>query len=64
MRKLRAQDLVGKTIVDADCENLNCMTLSFDDETELQIWCEPGVSTAAGDIWGFFVDGDEDDETS
>ena len=60
MRKLKAEDLIGKTITEADCDNLNAITLSFDDETELVIWCEPGVSTPAGDIWGFFVEGDED----
>ena len=62
MRKIKPSDLVGKTIIDVECEAINCMTLSFDDESELQIWCEPGVSTVAGDIWGFFVEGDGDDE--
>ena len=62
MRKLRPQDLVGKTIVDAECDSVNCMTLSFDDETELQIWCECAVTTSAGSIFGFYVDGDEDDD--
>lgn len=56
MRPLEAEDLVGKTIVDVDVESLNNIILTFDDETEVSIWCELGVSTDMGDTWGFFVE--------
>jgi len=59
MRKLTADDLVGKTIVEADCDNVNAVTLVFDDETELVIWCEQAIHTPAGFIPGLFVEEDE-----
>ena len=56
MRMLRADDLVGKTIVEADCDSTNAVTLVFEDETELVIWCEQAIHTAAGSIPGLFVE--------
>ena len=60
MRRLKRNDLVGKAIVDIDLESLNYLNLVFDDETELQIWCESGEFNDTGS-WGFFVDDESDD---
>lgn len=62
MRKLKKSDLIGKTIIDADVRTTNFLQLSFDDETELEIWCEPAVTAAGSSIWGFFVDSDENED--
>lgn len=56
MRKLEATDLNGKTIKNVNADSTNYLRLTFDDDTELDIWCECAISTSAGDIWGFFID--------
>ena len=61
MRQLKPKVLIGKTIVDADCDALNLVVLTFDDETELSVWCEPGAMAAGSSIWGFFVEDDENE---
>jgi len=56
MRKLKAEDLVGKTIAGADCGSVNMTKLTFEDGTELEIWYELGVAS----IPGAFVEGEEE----
>ena len=40
MRNIREDDLIGKTIVAADCESVNATNLTFEDGTKLTLWVE------------------------
>ncbi|KKM65526.1 hypothetical protein LCGC14_1490450 [marine sediment metagenome] len=56
MRQLEEKDLKDKTIVSADCVNVNRTELTFSDGTTLSIWAEPAIQVpGTGTISGFFV---------
>jgi hypothetical protein len=56
MRRLKNEDLEGKTIKEVDASCVNSLHLTFEDGTGLSIWCEPAIFTPGYEnIWGFFV---------
>ena len=55
MRRVKEQDLVGKTIKGVDCEAINCLTLHFTDGTSLELEADVAVHTSFGSIPGILV---------
>ena len=55
MRKIEATDLVGKTIKRIDNQAVNVLTLTFTDETTVELTAEDAVHTQYGSIPGIFV---------
>ena len=60
MREIKETDLVGKTIKSVNSNSINCLKLSFDDDTVIELWTEPAVYTANGLIWGLFIEDNPD----
>lgn len=56
MRKIKPDDLVGKTIKSIDNKSVNVLKLTFIDDTILELWVEDAVQTQFGNIGGFFVE--------
>ena len=56
MRKIKKEDLVGKTIVEVENASVNHLVLKFSDGTKVELWAEDAVNTIAGSIPGIFID--------
>jgi hypothetical protein len=56
MRKIKKEDLVGKTIVEVENASVNHLVLKFSDGTKAELWAEDAVNTIAGSIPGIFID--------
>jgi len=59
MRKLKAEDLVGKKIIKADCSCTNITKLTFEDGSKLDVWYELAIAVGSAYIPGAFVDGED-----
>jgi hypothetical protein len=55
MRKVEKSDLEGKTIKSVDNQAVNVLTLTFTDNSKLELTAEDAVHTIAGSIPGIFV---------
>lgn len=56
LRTVRPDDLVSKTIKQADCSSINVVKIIFTDGTSLELWAESAVNTSFGSAPGIFVD--------
>jgi hypothetical protein len=59
MRKIEKSDLEGKTIKSVDNRAINCVTLTFTDNSVLELTAEQAIATNAGFIPGIFVTSDK-----
>ncbi len=56
LRKVKTEDLAGKTIKEVDASSTNVLCLIFTDGTKAELWAELAVQTSAGAIAGIFID--------
>lgn len=56
MRQIQDTDLVGKKIKSIENNYVNLLKITFDDDSHVELWAEPAVYTAAGNIWGIFIE--------
>jgi hypothetical protein len=55
MREIQPSDLIGKTIKSIDHTCVNVLSLTFSDDSVLELWAEDAINTQFGSIPGIFV---------
>lgn len=56
MRKIKKNDLVGKTIKSINNRSVNVLKLTFTDGTKLELWAETAINTPFGSVPGIFAE--------